>query len=119
MYVKLRRGGSEQTFSFWAYGETSDLKPGSGLFVAQTGVAFNHHFVLPTPHPGYQFGEGLCSIVVFARVAGNPAPIKLSEFALTLSRADAVALAGQHGILFELEPDTGRYSGHTQEHSIA
>jgi hypothetical protein len=66
-------------------------------------------------HPGYQFGEGLCSIAVFVRVVGKSAPIKLNEISLTLSKDDAGALAGQHGILFEHEPATGGYIGHADE----
>ena len=85
MYVKLCGTGSEQVFSFWGYGETHDPVRGSGLFVGQTGVALNHQFVLSTQHPGYQFAEGLYSIVVFVRVVGKSSSIKLNEISLTLS----------------------------------
>jgi hypothetical protein len=115
MYVRLCRSGSEQIFSFWGYGETKNLTAGSGLFVGQTGVAFNHHFVLSMQHPGYQFADGLYSILVFARVAGSPKPIPLGEITLTLTKANADMLTGKGGILFELEPDTGSYVGHSRE----
>jgi len=42
MYAKLCHARSEQTFGFWGYGETNKLTAGSGLFVGQTGVSFNH-----------------------------------------------------------------------------
>ncbi len=115
MYVKLCRDGSEQVFSFWGYGETRNLTPGSGLFVGQTGVAFNHHFALSMRHQGYQFAAGLYSIIVLARVVGRSAPIRLNEISLTLSEANAGVLAGNEGVLFELAPDTGGYSGHPRE----
>ena len=89
MYVKLSQNGSEQTFSFWGYGETNKLTPGSGLFVAQTGIALNHHFVLSVHHTGYQFVDGPYSTVVFARVVGRSTPIKLDAISLTLSKAHA------------------------------
>jgi hypothetical protein len=107
MYIKLCQNGSEQTFSFWGYGETNKLTPGSGLFVGQTGIALNHHFVLSVQHTGYQFVDGPYLIVVFAHVAGRSTPIKLDAISLTLSQAHVVALAANLGILFELGWDTG------------
>lgn len=35
MFVKLLHEGSEQVFSFWGYGETKQLVPGSGLYVGR------------------------------------------------------------------------------------
>ena len=100
MYVKLCRGGSEQIFSFWGYGETNKLTAGGGLFVEQTGIALNHHFVLSVQHTGYQFVEGAYSILVFARVVGRSTPIKLYTISLKLSKVDAgTYLAGGVGIL--------------------
>lgn len=118
MYVKLRRGGTEQIFSFWGYGETNKLTAGSGLFVGQTGIALNHHFVLSVQHPGYQFLAGDYSIIVFARVVGRRTPVKLDTISLTLSKVEAGALAGHLGILFELGWDTGRYTGHAREYQV-
>jgi hypothetical protein len=115
MYIKLCQNGSEQFFSFWGYGETSKLTAGSGLFVGQTGIALNHHFVLSAQHTGYQFVDGQYSIIVFARIAGRSTPLKLAAISLTLSQAHAVALAANLGILFELGWDTGQYTGHARE----
>jgi len=117
MYVKLCRAGAEQIFSFWGYGETKNITPGSGLFVGPTGVALNHHFVLSVQHPSYNFEAGHYSILVFARIVGRSTPIKLDTISLALSKGEANALAGQLGILFELEWDTGKYTGHTRESS--
>ena len=118
MYVKLCRAGSEQTFSYWGYGETKNVTPGSGLFVGPTGVALNHHFVLSVQHPGYQFDAGLYSILVFARVVGRSTPIKLDVISLTLSKGEAGVLAGHAGILFELGWDAGEYTGHAREYTL-
>jgi hypothetical protein len=112
MYVKLRRGDSQQIFSFWGYGETNKLTAGSGLFVGQAGIALNHHFVLPVQHTSYEFVEGPYSIHVLARVVGKSRPISLDTISLTLSRIDArTYLAGGVGILFELDWETGKYHG--------
>lgn len=111
MYVKLCQKGPEQIFSFWGYGETNKLTAGSGLFVGQTGIALNHHFVLSVQHTGYQFVDGQYSIIVFARVAGRSTPIKLDAISLTLSQAHAAALAGNLGILFELGGTPGNTPG--------
>jgi hypothetical protein len=112
MYVKLRRAGSEQIFSFWGYGETTKLTPGSGLFVGQTGVSYNHHFVLSVQHPDYEFVAGHYSIDVFARVVGRRSAIRLAEISLSVSNGDAGALRGKLGVLYELAWNGEGYVGH-------
>jgi hypothetical protein len=46
MFLRLHRGETRQNFNVWVYGDKS-LSRGSGLFVPETGLAANHHFVLP------------------------------------------------------------------------
>src|SRR5882762_6140076 len=46
LHVSLQRNESKQNFSIWVYGEKGNLKRSSGLFVAQEGVTFDHHFLL-------------------------------------------------------------------------
>lgn len=116
MYVKLCREGSEQIFSFWGYGETNKLTHGSGLFVGQTGVSYNHHFVLSVQHQEYQFVAGHYSIAVFARVVGSRTPIKLTEISLTVSKDEAAALRGHLGILYEVGSNDDGYVGHSREY---
>jgi hypothetical protein len=115
MYAKVRRGDAEQTFSFWGYGETNKLNPGSGLYVGQTGVAANHHFVLSVHHPDYAFDAGNYTIQVFARLVGESVPIRLSEIGITLGKEHAAALANKAGVLFELDPDRQIYVGHVND----
>ena len=59
MFVKLLRQGKdqdrEQVFGFWGHGWTTELSPGSGLYVGQTGVSSNHHFTLSMNQPAYDF----------------------------------------------------------------
>lgn len=119
MYVKLTRAGAEQIFSFWGCGETNKLTPGSGLFVGQSGVSYNHHFVLSVQHDGYQFIAGDYSIEVFTRIVGKRAPIKLYEISLTVSKDEAGALAGHLGVLYELDWSGDDYVGHAREYRFA
>src|SRR5437879_2038291 len=74
MHVKLRRADSELVFGFWGYGETTKLSPGSGLYVGQSGVSLNHHFVMSVHKSRYDFFAGDYTIQVFARQAGDRAP---------------------------------------------
>lgn len=114
-YAKLLRDDAEQVFSFWGHGETSKLAPGSGLFVAQSGVSANHHFVLSVHRPAYEFAAGNYTVEVFARLAGNSTPIKLASIAIIVSDSHAAALRGGSGVLFELEPDKQVYVGHIDD----
>lgn len=59
LYVKVRQHGeSTHTFNFWMYGETKDLKIGSGLRVGDDGVSFNHHFLRPKDTSAFTFLAG-------------------------------------------------------------
>ncbi len=44
---------------------------------------------------------------------------RLEEISLALSKVEAGALAGKLGILFELEWDTGKYTGHAREYFLS
>lgn len=112
MYAKLLRGDHEQIFSFWGHAETDKIAPGSGLFVAQSGVLANHHFVLSMLQPAYEFVAGEYKVEVFARLAGGSMPIKLVGIAISMSESQAGALRDGAGVLFELEPDKQVYVGH-------
>lgn len=116
MYAKLRQASKEETFSFWGYGETRTLSPGSGLYVGQTGVAANHHFVLSPTRPSYQFTTGEYTIEVYARVVGQPRPLRLSDIQIALTVEQVTALATQrYGVMFELMPESEGYIGYLDE----
>ena len=115
MFAKLHHAGSDQIFSFWGYGETNQLVPGSGLYVGQTGIAVNHPFVLSVHQPAYEFTKGDYEIEVFVRLVGRKTSIQLSGFKLTLSAEHAGILARHGGVLFELNPDGRGYVGHARD----
>jgi hypothetical protein len=112
MYVKLRRHqGGRCTFSFWGYDEGSRLVAGSGLYVSRAGVSANHHFVQSAQEMSYSFQEGDYTVDVFARLAGRRKAVHLAKFQVNLSSANAHALKGHNGILFERSPETQEYLG--------
>jgi hypothetical protein len=115
MFAKLHHGDSKQVFSFWGYGETTQLSPGSGLYVGQAGIAVNHHFVLSVHQPEYEFTPGDYSVEVFARVVGRKQPMKLAEVSVSITGEQAGVLRDYGGILFELDPDGQGYVGHARE----
>lgn len=114
MYVRVRHGDNERVFSFWGYGETEKLSPGSGLHVSRTGFAANHHFVLSVHEDAYRFEPGCYEVDVIADVVGRQKPMKLATIKLSLSVELAAALQRQEGVLFERKVG-GEYEGHTRE----
>jgi hypothetical protein len=115
MYARLLGDGLERTFSFWGHGETDKLSPGSGMFVSQSGVVLNHHFVLSVHQSDFEFLPTDYTVEVFARLAGETTPRKLSSFVIAVDEHQAAALKRGAGVLFELLPDTGRYAGHIDD----
>ena len=57
MHVTLSRNETHQNFNIWVYGE-DNLVRGSGLFVGETGIAANHHFLTPKDGSYFRFTEG-------------------------------------------------------------
>ncbi|WP_175772016.1 hypothetical protein [Paraburkholderia phenazinium] len=112
MYAKLLRDDTEQTFGFWGYGETNVVTPGSGLYVGQTGVTVNHHFVVSVHQPAYEFVTGVYEVEVFARIVGRSVPIRLARITLSVDQEQETILRNRSGVLFELQPDSGTYAGH-------
>lgn len=116
MFLKVRRGDSAQTFNFWMYGETKDLKIGSGLRVGEDGVASNHHFLPPKNESSFEFLAGEYAIDVYAKIVNRQAPMLLSSVTLTLSQEQADALRDvSKGVLFTWGPESQRYAGHLSE----
>ncbi len=58
MYVSLSRNEFKQNFNVWVYGQKDQLIRGSGLYVSQDGVTFDHHFLLPKDGAKFNFLSG-------------------------------------------------------------
>jgi len=114
MFVTLSRGKNRYTFSFWGYGETSQLVRGSGLRVGEEGVAYNHHFLLADTTEEFEFVPGEYTICVYVTTIYRSAPLLLSTVHLTLS-SELIASDREHfGVLFDWEPHARRYRAHAQ-----
>jgi len=106
---------SKQNFNIWVYGDKADLKRGSGLFVPQEGVTFDHHFLLPEDGANFSFLEGSYSLSVFARQVGQRVATKLLTIRLSIGESQAKALSEPRtGIYFDYGPDHQSYHAHVQ-----
>jgi len=112
MFVTLRRGESVQTFNIWVYGAKSQLSRGSGLCVADDGVVFDHHFVLPRDGTPFLFLPGEYVVEVYATLVGSQTAILLSRTDLRLSEDQAAAISKGSGVYFDWGPDSKRYHAH-------
>jgi hypothetical protein len=74
MHVALSRNETHQNFNIWVYGERGRLVRGSGLFVGETGVAADHHFLTPRDGSSFRFTEGHYRLEVFAHLLGDKSP---------------------------------------------
>ena len=114
MYVALSRNETRQNFNVWVYGGEK-LVRGSGLFVGETGVEANHHFLTPRDENSFRFAEGRYTLDVFARLLGDASNIRLFSQTLEISREIASALAQPHtGVYFDWGPDSSRYLPHVE-----
>ncbi len=114
LHVALHRNESKQNFNIWVYGEKGNLKRGSGLFIPQEGVTFDHHFLLPSDGANFTFLAGVYKLVVFAKFVGNNAPHELAAIQLSITDVQASRLSEPNtGIYFDWGPDQQTYHSHT------
>lgn len=116
IHVAVTRDGSEQTFNIWVYGEREKLVRGSGLFVGETGVEANHHFLLPPEVREFEFTAGRYKLDVFAHVLRDKKQKLLfsSEVNVTPEYAQEMHEHGA-GLYFDWEPDSSRYISHIEQ----
>ena len=115
LYLSLHRKESKQNFNIWVYGEKGDLKRGSGLFVPQEGVTFDHHFLLPEDGANFAFLEGIYSLSVFARLVGQPSSTELLTVHLSITESQAKSISQPRtGIYFDYGPDQQSYHAYVQ-----
>jgi hypothetical protein len=112
MHVALSRNETHQNFNIWVYGEER-LVRGSGLFVGETGVEANHHFLTPRDANSFRFAEGQYRLDVFAHLLGERRQTRLFSQTLEITRELAAALAEPNaGLYFDWGPDSSRYLPH-------
>ena len=113
MFVRLRHGETQQNFNIWASGERH-FSRGSGLFVPETSVSYNHHFLLPHG-ASFRFLSGRYRLEVFISAVGQSLP-KLIH-AAELDIPDFIHKDFEqpgHGLYFDWGPEAGRYFLHVR-----
>ena len=114
MFVRLHRGETRQNFNVWVYGDKT-LHRGSGLFVPETGLTSNHHFLLPPDGTSFQFATGQYVLEVFVTEVGARVPRLLYTVNLEIEPEVFKALSEpDHGLYFDWGPDAGRYFAHVK-----
>jgi hypothetical protein len=115
MHITLSRNETHQNFNIWVYGNER-LVRGSGLFVGETGVEANHHFLTPKDGTSFSFIEGHYRMDVFARLLGDMKLTQLFSQELEISRELAASLKSSNiGAIFDWGPDSSRYLSHVDE----
>lgn len=111
MYIRLQRGETIQNFNVWVY-DSGKLVRGSGLFIDKSGVACNHHFLMPKDGTTYNFLAGEYNLQVFVEVV-NAAPRLIFEQKLHIDTSQQVEIeARKGGIYFDWAPNTQNYHSH-------
>jgi hypothetical protein len=114
MHIALSRNETHQNFNIWVYGN-GKLARGSGLFVGETGVEANHHFLAPSDASSFRFSEGHYRLDVFARLLGDEKNIRLFSQTLEIPKELAASLAEPGaGLYFDWGPDSLRYLPHVE-----
>lgn len=112
MFLRLHRGETRQNFNVWVYGD-KELSRGSGLFVPETGLAANHHFVLPADGTFFHFSPGQYVLEVFVTEIGARGARSLFKVNLEITPENYRELNQPgHGLYFDWGPDAGRYFAH-------
>lgn len=107
-------------FDFWGYAEREKIMLGSGLYVGQAGVAFNHHFNLSRKAgPQFCWWSAPCRIQVFARVVGDAAAQLLQEVTIDINGEHAALLVQvmDVGVRYEWAADSGEYVAYADRRS--
>lgn len=115
MHATLYHNEARQNFHIWVYGDDK-LSRGSGLFIAETGISTNHHFLTSESDRPFAFTVGDYELEIYAHLLGDARPVKLLSQRLHVTDAEAVALADpRNGLYFDWGPDAGRYLPHVDK----
>lgn len=114
MHASLERSETRQNFHIWVHGNDK-LVRGSGLYVGETGVAANHHFLAPEDGSAFRFTADRYVLRVYARLLGDAAHVMLfsQELDITQPLASQLEEPGT-GLYFDWGPDSARYLPHVE-----
>ena len=111
MFIRLTRGESIQNFNVWVYGDKEFVR-GSGLYINKSGVACNHHFLLPKDGGGYSFLAGDYKLEVYVETVSDSAKKIFEENLYLKSEQQSEMLAKGAGVYFDWAPNTQNYFSH-------
>ncbi len=115
MHVCVAKNEGKQNFNIWVYGDDK-LVRGSGLFVGETGVSTNHHFLAPKDVGEFRFTHGIYMLEVHAKLLGDHTTKKLWSQSLSISPEHAKGLGEPGtGLYFDWGPDSKRYIPHVKK----
>lgn len=115
MHVSLARSETHQNFNIWVHGETSKLVRGTGLFVGETGVSANHHFLTPEDGSHFKWLAGHYQLGVHARLLGDKRQKLLFSQKLEVTPHLALQLEEPGaGLYFDWGPDSSQYLPHIE-----
>lgn len=114
MHVSLERSETRQNFNIWVHGNEK-LVRGSGLYIGETGVAANHHFLTPDDGSTFRYTSGQYVLRVYARLLGDSTSTQLFSQELEITPALAAQLEEPGvGLYFDWGPDSSRYLPHVE-----
>lgn len=109
MFALLRHGEDARYFDVWVYGDEV-LRRGSGLFIPQTGVSTNHHFLLPLDGMDYRFHAGSYTLEVWCAIVGEHHARRLASFGLDVTPVEATGLeTPDYGLYFDWSANDETY----------
>jgi len=112
MHATLYHNEARQNFHVWVYGNDG-LSRGSGLFVGESGVVANHHFLTSARDQPFVFSAGDYVLELYAKLLSDARPLRLLTQRVQVSDAEAAALRDpQNGLFFDWGPDACRYIAH-------
>ena len=113
MHVSIARSETHQNFNVWVHGADGGLVRGSGLFVGESGVATDHHFLTPDDANHFKFSAGQNRLTVFAKLLGSKRPMALFEQHIRVTPELATQLENPSaGLYFDWGPDSMNYLPH-------
>lgn len=108
MFIRLHGGGAVQIFNVWVY-DDKGLVRGSGLFVNKSGIASNHHFLMPKDAAVIEFLPGDYLLQLFVESV-NEKPVKIFEQTLSVSEDQYDKMRSDKiGVYFDWAPDSQTY----------
>jgi len=120
LYITVQRDEAIQNFSIWVYGDKRNLKRGSGLFIPQEGLVFDHHFLMVKEKDEYIIRSGSYNIKIYAKQAGRGKTILLYSVVIQISEKEEDELRKtNNGIYFDWCPELQQYKSHIEDKQLS